>query len=77
MVAGKAGEPFDIFYFGRAQGGDVVVGEIAAIVESAGIAKVSQRAELGRETDSVSVRKEPNVGRNRLGVFFRTVRARL
>ena len=76
-AAGKAGEPFDIFHFGRAQCRDVVIRKIAAIVESAGIAKISRRPELGGETDTVAVMKERNVGRNRVGVFFRTVRVRL
>ncbi|HEV2691131.1 MAG TPA: hypothetical protein VGV35_21390 [Bryobacteraceae bacterium] len=57
-AAEKARKPFDIFHFGRAQCRDVAIGKIGAVVESAGIAKISRRPKLGGETDAVAVMQE-------------------
>jgi hypothetical protein len=39
-AARKAREPIDVFCFRGAQGGDVSIGEVGSIVESAGITKI-------------------------------------
>ena len=67
MAASEAGKVFDILYFGGAEGGDAVVGEIALIVEGAGIAKIAWQLELGREPDAVAVMKERHGGNGRSG----------
>ncbi len=56
--AAKTGEPFDIVQFSRAQRGDVVIGKVAPIVESAGIAEISWWLEPGGKTNTVTVMKD-------------------
>ena len=79
-ASGKAGEAFDIFYFGGGQRGDAAIGEVSLIVEGAGIAEIARELELGGEADAVAVVEDWNGcgGRVRFGGFFRgcVVRAR-
>ena len=76
----KAGETFDIFYFGRAQHRDAVIGKISPVVVDAGVAKISWQPESGGEAQAVTAveksawsrRRGPCANRNSLpGRFIR------
>jgi hypothetical protein len=67
----KAGQAFDIFYFGRGQSGYAAIGEVSLIVKGSGVAEIAREFEFGGEADAVAVVEDWNGrGSGSCEIFF-------